>query len=201
MRNPARHTLLITLFILTGFQLPTFAFTSFKTSGVDLEVLSYGGSLGGFYNIHPREAWSLGVESGWAVVENDDSFTYYNYYNQPIAINHRNLSFVKLLAGATWFPFMESMHPSFQLGFFGAAGPLLSLNTADDETFITRWKKVEPDVTLMGRAGLHVRILTGKGGSYIFRLGYDYAAFDHVIDTRRVYQGLFILVGMEFLNR
>jgi len=166
-----------------------------------MELLSYGGSLGGFFNLHPTDAFSLDLESAWSLVENDDSFTYVNYYNQPISVNHRNLSFVKFLAGATWFPLLERMHPSVQTGVFAAAGPVLALNTADDEAFLKRWKHVEPDVTPMFRAGIHLRILTGQGGSYNFRIGYDYAAFDHVIDTRRVYQGLFLMVGMEFLDR
>ena len=93
------------------------------------------------------------------------------------------------------------MHPSLQFGVFASAGPLLALNTADNETFLARWQAVEPDLALMGRAGIHLRILTGQGGSYNFRLGYDYAGFDHVIDTQQVYQGLFFMAGMEFLKR
>ena len=201
MRRASRVPLLIYFVFLTVTGLQALPAHGFNTRGVDMELLSYGGSLGGFFSRHPGEAFSLDLEADWTLVENDDSFTYYNYYNQPISINHRNLSFVKLLAGATWFPFMDKMHPSLQFGLFTAAGPLLALNTADDEQVITRWKAVETDLTVLGRPGVHLRILTGQGGSYNFRIGYDYAAFDQIIDNSRVYQGLFFMAGMEFLNR
>lgn len=176
-------------------------YIKYKTFGPDMEILSYGGSLGGFYNFYPRANFNLSFESDWSLVESDDSFSYYNYYNQPVTINNRNLSFIKLLAGFTWFPFLDSMHPTVQVGTFGAAGPLLSLNTADDEKFFERWQDVETDLTGMVRAGLLVKVLSGEGAAYTFKMGYDYAKFDKVIDSSQTYQGLFFQAGMEFLRR
>ena len=37
----------------------------YKTLGVDMELLSYGGSLGGFYSYHTSEALSLDIEVDW----------------------------------------------------------------------------------------------------------------------------------------
>lgn len=173
----------------------------YKTMGLDMELLSYGGSLGGFYSYHPNEAFSLDVEIDWSLVESNDTYTYYNYYGQPISINNRNLSFVKVLPGITWFPFIETMHQSFQVAGFLSAGPVWALNTADDEAFIERWGRVESDFAPLFRGGLHVRILSGQGASYTFRLGYDYASFDKIIDERQTYKGLFFQAGMEFLHR
>ncbi len=173
----------------------------FNTMGLDMELLSYGGSLGGFYSFHRSEAVSLDVEADWSLIESNDTFSYYNYYNQPVSINNRNLSFVKLLTGFTWFPFLESMHPSMLVGGFAAVGPLLSLNTADDETLIERWGHVETDFAPLYRAGVHLRVMSGQGASYNFRLGYDYASFDQVIDSRQTYQGIFFQAAVEFLHR
>ncbi len=175
--------------------------TRFNTKGIDLELLSYGGSFGGFYSFHPASALSLDVEADWAVVQSSDTFAFYDFYNQPITVNNQNLSLVKLLVGATWFPFLETMHPSLQIGTFAAAGPVLALNTADDEKFIERWGDVETSLGPMIRAGMHLKILTGQGSSYNFRLGYDYSKFDQYIDSRKTYKGIFFQVGMEFLHR
>ncbi|NQV30701.1 MAG: hypothetical protein HQ508_07430 [Candidatus Marinimicrobia bacterium] len=174
---------------------------TFQTLGLDMELLSYGGSMGGFYGFHFSEAFSLDVEMDWSIIESNDSFSYYNYYNQPVVVNNRNLSFVKLMPGFTWFPFLKSMHPSMQAGVFASAGPIWSLNTADDEPFLDRWKKVETHLTPMIRAGVNMRIMSGQGTSYNFRLGYDYASFDEVIDSRQTYKGIFFQAGMEFLHR
>jgi len=174
---------------------------SYKTLGLDMELLSYGGSLGGFFSYHPNEALSLDLEADWSLVESNDTYTYYNYYGQPASFNDRNLSFVKILPGITWFPFLDTMHPSFQIAGFMSAGPVWALNTADDEAFIERWGKVETDLAPLFRGGLHVRILSGQGASYNFRVGYDYASFDRVIDERQTYKGLFFQAGMEFIHR
>gem|GEM_PF-340717 len=174
----------------------------YKTFGPDMEILSYGGSLGGFYSIYPRSDINISFESDWTLVESRDSYSYYDqYYQRPVSINSQNLSFVKLLAGLTWYPFLESMHPSVQVGGFASLGPLLSLNTKDDEGFFERWQDVETDVVGMGRAGVVIKVLSGEGSSYIFRFGYDYAKFDHVIDSRQTYKGVFFQAGMEFLHR
>ena len=173
----------------------------YKTMGFDMELLSYGGSLGGFYSYHTSEALSLDIEMDWSLVESNDTYNYYDYYGRPTSINNRNLSFVKLMPGITWFPFIETMHPSFQVGSFISAGSVWSLNTADDEDFLERWGKVESDFAPIFRGGVHIRILSGQGGSYTFRGGYDYASFDRVIDSRQTYKGLFLQAGMEFLNR
>ena len=195
---------LLSLLLLASISLPTLAQdkSSFNTMGLDLEVLSYGGSFGGFYAFHPTPAVSLEIESDWALVESNDSFTYYDYYYyQPVQINNRNLSFFKVTGGATWFPFLDSMHPSLQVGFFLGGGPLVAFNTADDEPFFQRWKAVETSVTPMLRSGIQLRVLTGQGGSYNFKLGYDYASFDQVIDTQKDYKGLFFQAGWEFIHR
>ncbi len=173
----------------------------YKTMGFDMELLSYGGSFGGFYRYHTSEALSLDLELDWSLVESNDTYTFYDYYGRPISINNRNLSFVKLMPGITWFPFSETMHPSFQVGSFISVGPVWSLNTADDQDFIERWGKVESDFAPLFRGGVHIRVLTGQGGSYTFRIGYDYASFDKVIDERQTYKGLFLQAGMEFLHR
>ncbi len=173
----------------------------YSTMGVDMELLSYGGSLGGFYSYHTSEALSFDLELDWSLVESNDTYTYYNYYGQPISINNRNLSFVKLMPGITWFPFIDTMDPSFQFGGFLSAGPVWALNTADDEAFLARWKKVKGHFAPIFRYGINVRILSGQGSSYTFKLGYDYASFDQVIDARQTYRGLFFQAGMEFLHR
>ena len=173
----------------------------YKTMGFDMEILSYGGSLGGFYSYHASEALSLDLELDWSLVESNDTYNYIDYYGRHVSINNRNLSFVKLMPGITWLPFIETMHPSFQIGSFISAGPVWSLNTADDQDFIDRWGKVESDFAPLFRGGVHIRILTGQGGSYTFRIGYDYASFDKIIDTRQTYKGLFLQAGMEFLHR
>lgn len=173
----------------------------YKTMGFDMEILSYGGSLGGFYSYHVSEALSLDLELDWSLVESNDTFSYIDIYGQYHSIKDRNLSFVKLMPGLTWLPFIETMHPSFQVGTFLSAGPLWSLNTEDDQDFIERWKHVENDFAPLFRGGVHIRILTGQGGSYTFRVGYDYASFDKKIDTRQTYKGLFLQAGIEFLNR
>jgi len=176
-------------------------YVKYRTYGPDMELLSYGGSLGGFYSFYPRADINLNIETDWSLVESNDTFSYYNYYNQPVTLNHRNLSFVKALVGFTWYPFLETMHPSVQVGGFAAGGPLLSLNTADNEGFFERWQDVERDVTGMLRGGVQIKVLSGEGSSYIFKLGYDYARFDHVIDSRQTYKGVFFQAGMEFLHR
>ncbi len=173
----------------------------YTTMGVDMELLSYGGSLGGFYSYHTSEALSLDFEMDWSLVESNDTYTYYNYYGQPISINNRNLSFVKLMPGITWLPFIDTMHPTFQVGSFLSAGAVWSLNTADDEAFFHRWGKVKGHIAPIFRSGINVRILTGQGASYTFRIGYDYASFDEIIDSRQTYKGLFFQAGMEFINR
>jgi hypothetical protein len=201
MIRSTRSVLLIALLLIGSAWAQPGQHVNYSTVGLDLEILSYGGSLGGFYSFHPRENLSLDLETDWALVESSDTYTYYNYYSQPVTINNRNLSFAKLLAGITWFPFLESMHPSIKVAGFAAAGPLLSLNTADDETFLTRWQDVELDVTPMVRGGVHVKIVNGKGAFYTLRLGYDYASFDRVIDSKQTYKGMFFQVGLEFLHR
>ena len=192
-------SLLLTLFSLGAGQ--TQESVSYHTLGLDMELLSYGGSMGGYYSFHISESFSLDVELDWSIIESNDTFSYYNYYNQPVVINNRNLSFVKLMPGFTWFPFLESMHPSMQAGVFASVGPIWSLNTEDDEPFLDRWKKVETTLAPMVRAGITLRILSGQGSAYNFRLGYDYASFDQVIDSRQTYKGIFFQAGMEFLHR
>ena len=172
----------------------------YNTMGLDMEILSYGGSLGGFFAYHPNPALSLEVEADWSLVESKDSFSYLNYYGQPVTLNSRNLSFVKLLVGTYWFPFLETMHSSVQIGGFASAGPVFALNTDDDEGLIERWQDVETHVTPMARAGVSVRIVSGQGTFYTFKLGYDYARFDEVIDSRQTYRGPFFQAGMEFLR-
>jgi len=174
---------------------------SYRSMGVDMELLSYGGSLGAYVSYHPNEALSLEIESDWSLVEANDTYTYYNYYGQPVSINNRNLSFVKLMPGLTWYPFIETMHPSFQIAGFLSAGPVWALNTADDEALLDRWQDVEVDLAPLVRAGVHLRILSGQGSAYTFRVGYDYLRFDRVIDARQTYRGLFLQAGMEFVNR
>jgi len=200
-----RHRILIQIIVLVSFALGMNAQNRFpnrySTTGLDMELLSYGGSFGGFYSIHPTEAFSFDFESDWTLVESNDTFTYLNVYNQPVSINNRNLSFVKGLAGVTWFPFLETMHPSFQFGVFAGIGPLISLNTADDQKFLERWQAVDVDVTTLGRAGVHIRVLTGQGSAYNFKLGYDYSHFDKIIDERQTYQGIFFQAAWEFVHR
>ncbi|MCK5794270.1 MAG: hypothetical protein KAH12_06175 [Anaerolineales bacterium] len=193
--------IILSLSLFTTIQAQPQESLKFNTMGLDMEILSYGGSLGGTYSFHRSEAFSLDLEMDWSLVESNDTFTYYDYYNRPVSINNRNLSFVKLLAGMTWFPFLETMHPSTQVGGFVAAGPLLALNTADDEALFERWQQVETDLAPLMRAGLHLRILTGQGASYNFRLGYDYARFEQVIDSRQIYKGIFFQAAMEFVHR
>lgn len=173
----------------------------YNTAGLDMEILSYGGSLGGFWAYHPKPGLIFDAEADWALVESKDTFSYLNYYGQPVSVNSRNLSFVKLLLGVNWFPFLETMHSSVQFGGFASAGPLLSLNTADDEGLLDRWQEVETDLTPMLRTGVNLRILTGNGSFYTFKIGYDYAKFDRVIDSRQTYSGVFFQAGMEFLNK
>lgn len=196
--------ILITLLALINFTLlsaqPGEA-VRYKTMGLDMELLSYGGSLGGFYSYHTSKALSLDVEIDWSLVEANDTFAYTNYWGQPIQINNRNLSFLKIIPGVSYFPFLETMHPTVQVGGFAAAGPVWSLNTDDDDGFAERWKEVDVKVTPMFRAGVHFRIMSGQGAAYNFRLGYDYARFDEVIDSRQTYQGLFFQAGMEFIHR
>jgi len=172
----------------------------YKTAGLDMEILSYGGSLGGFYAYHPKPEIGFNAEIDWSLVESKDTFSYLNYYGQPVSINSRNLSFVKLLVGADYFPFLDIMHSSVQIGGFASAGPVFALNTADDEDLIERWQDVEVDVTPFARLGVNVRIVSGQGTFYTFKIGYDYAHFDRVIDSRQTYQGPFFQAGMEFLR-
>jgi len=199
--NLFRSVFLISTLLLSSTLAQSPEVIRFNTTGIDIELLSYGGSFGGFYNFHPSPALSLDIESDWSVVQSNDTFSFYDFYNQPITVNNQNLSFVKLLVGATWFPFLETMHPSLQIGTFAAAGPLLALNTADDEKFIERWQEVETSVTPLFRSGLHLKILTGQGSSYNFRLGYDYASFGETVDSNKTYKGIFFQVGLEFLHR
>ncbi len=173
----------------------------YTTMGFDMELLSYGGSVGGFYRYHTSEALSLDIELDWSLVESNDTFNYVDNYGRAYSLNNRNLSFVKLMPGVTWLPFIDSMHSSFQVGSFISAGPVWSLNTADNEGFVERWGKVESDFAPIFRGGVHIRILSGQGGSYTFRVGYDYASFGRVIDERQTYKGLFLQAGMEFINR
>ncbi|MEA3285787.1 MAG: hypothetical protein U9Q77_00230 [Candidatus Marinimicrobia bacterium] len=200
--NPTRFAL---FFFILSLAIPIHAqpqeSLKYNTMGLDMEILSYGGSLGGLYSFHFSEAFSLDLEMDWSLVESNDTFAYYDYFNRPVTINNRNLSFVKLLTGITWFPFLENMHPSTQVGGFVAAGPLLALNTADDEALFERWQHVETDLAPLVRSGVHLRILTGQGASYNFRLGYDYASFDQVIDSRQIYKGIFFQAAMEFIHR
>lgn len=176
------------------------AVEKFNTRGLDLELLSYGGSLGAFYNIHPREDWSIDFESDWTLVESNDTYTYYNYYNQPVSINNKNLSFVKALAGSTWYPFLDTMHPSFQFGTFASVGPLLSLNTADDQKFLERWQDVDVKASVLFRAGVHIRVLSGQGSAYNFRVGYDHVRFDEIVDGKQIYKGLLFQAAWEFVQ-
>ncbi len=201
MSTVVRISLTFLLLLISTLPAQSRESNRFNSMGLDMEILSYGGSLGGFYSFHPNQAVSLGVETDWSLVESNDTFSYYNYYYQPVSINNRNLSFVKMLAGITWFPLLESMHPSVQVGGFVAGGPLLSLNTDDDETFSERWQHVETDLTPLFRGGIQLKVLTGQGSSYNFRFGYDYARFDHIIDSRQTYKGIFFQAGMEFIHR
>ncbi len=173
----------------------------YTTQGLDMELLSYGGSLGGFYSHHPSEALSFDVEIDWSIIESNDSYTFVNYYGNPITVNNQNLSLVKILPGITWFPFMDTMHPSMQVGGFLSAGPVWALNTEDDQSFTKRWKHVDTSLAPMIRAGLSFRILSGQGGAYTFKLGYDYSDFGKKIDSRQFYKGIFFQAGMEFLSR
>lgn len=184
--------------VLLGQERPS---ERFNTMGLDMELLSYGGSLGGFFRIHPSDVLSIDLESDWILVESSETFTYYNYYNQPISINNRNLSMVKIVGGLTWYPFLETMHPSLQFGVYGGLGPLLALNTDDVERYFERWQHVEPDLTILYRAGVHLRVLSGQGSAYNFRLGYDYTRFDHEIDENQTYKGLFFQAAWEFVHR
>ena len=75
--------ILITLLALINFTLlsaqPGEA-VRYKTMGLDMELLSYGGSLGGFYSYHTSKALSLDVEIDWSLVEANDTFAYTNYW-------------------------------------------------------------------------------------------------------------------------
>ena len=201
MYHPLRTTFLIAFLLFQSLGAQSHFPNHFNTRGLDMELLSYGGSLGVFYSIHPDNDLSIDLETDWTLVESNDTFTYYDYYGRTFSINNRNLSMVKFVMGTTWFPFLESMHPSLQFGLYGGLGPLVALNTDDVEKFVERWKHVESDVTVLYRAGVHLRVLGGEGSAYNFRLGYDYSKFDKVIDERQSYHGLYFQAAWEFMHQ
>ena len=193
--------LLISLLIFSPILAQDEVKPRYTMAGLDMEILSYGGSLGGYWAYQPTPALGFNVEADWSLVESKDTFSYLNYYGQPVSLNSRNLSFVKALIGSYWYPFLEVMHSSVQFGGFAAAGPVMALNTADDEDLFERWQDVEVDITPMARIGLQVRVVSGQGTFYTFKIGYDYAHFDKVIDSRQTYKGPFFQAGMEFLRK
>jgi hypothetical protein len=193
--------LLISIFFLGQIVADEEVKPRYNMAGLDMEILSYGGSLGGYWAYQPTAAWGLNIETDWSLVESKDTFSYLNYYGQPVSFNSRNLSFVKVLVGSYWYPFLEVMHSSVQIGGFASAGPVFALNTADDEDLFERWQDVEVDIAPMARAGVQVRIVSGQGTFYTFKIGYDYAEFDKFIDSRKTYKGPFFQAGMEFLRK
>ncbi len=194
----SRTALLLFLSLLPRI-LPAGESVPVKTWGADVEILGYGTSLGGFVSIHPLPSYRLAAELDWTVTQNNDSFVLYDYYYNPIPVNQTHLSLVKLILDATWYPFINTMDPSFQFGLFGSLGPVLALDTANDEGFFQRWGRVEPYWTFMGRGGVHARIRTDRGGVYLLRLGTDQMRFAEALDGRTTYSGLFFQVGLEFL--
>ena len=52
--------------------------TPYRSNGLDLEVLSLGGSFGGFLSSFRHPALSLDAEADWVIVESNDSYTFYN---------------------------------------------------------------------------------------------------------------------------
>ena len=41
----------------------------YNTAGLDMEILSYGGSLGGFWAFHPTPGIIFDAEADWAISE------------------------------------------------------------------------------------------------------------------------------------
>ena len=106
-----------------------------------------------------------------------------------------------MLGGLSYYPFLETMHPSVQVAGTMALGPVVALNTADDTPLFERWGDVETHFAPLVRAGIQIRIMSGNGGAYRFRLGYDYLHFSESIDDRSNYSGIFFQAGMEFIGQ
>jgi len=194
--------------LLLGFVLtlltsttPILADDAIQTWGLDIELLGYGSSFGGSYTFQPKPQLRFSAESDWTLVQSNETISFYNYWYEPVQVNPKNLSLLKLLGDVTYFPFLNSMHPSLQIGFFAAAGPILALDTPNDEPFIERWGKVESHLSLHGRLGVHLRTRTARGSNYVFRVGYDFARFDEPLDDRQTYSGAYVQAGFEFFRR
>ncbi len=192
----------IILLLITSSALAGDSPLGLRTRGFDAELLGYGGSFGAFLNFNPDQKLKYSAETDWIFVQHDDSYAYIDpYYYSPQVINQQHLSMAKLLATAIYYPFLDNMHPSFQLGLFTSAGPILAMDTADNQDFFQRWKNVKGYWSVLGRAGLHLRFIQDARSAYLVRVGYETTRFDQPIDGRDNYGGLFFQVGMEFLYR
>lgn len=171
----------------------------FQAWGFDAALLEYGGSFGGIWQVDMSPKWSLIGESDWTFVQTGQSFEYYDPYTGNIyKIGNQNLSLFKVLGGISWYPFAETMDPSFQFGFFGATGPILAMDTDNQAPDITRWRHVKGYQSIYSKVGLEFKIRQDRTGIYLLRVGYDFTKFNTQIDDQSIYQGVFLQVGMEF---
>lgn len=195
----------LALSIILFLTSPLLADTEINTSrtwGVDAELLGYGGSVGAFLNFRAHDAFRYSLEADWIFVQHEDSYPYIDpYYYTPTVINQQNLSMAKWIATISYFPFLETMHPSFQVGFFASAGPILAMDTANNEGLIERWQDVKGYWSAQGRGGVQIRFMGPESNAYQLRAGYEYSNFETALDGRPDYGGLFMQVGMEFLLR
>ena len=167
--------------------------------GVSGELENYGGGVSVFLQSKLQPKLIFDLEGSWTLVQDGTGIYSYNYYtDQYVLLNTQNLSFAKCVSDIAIFPWANSMHESFNLGFFLGGGPVWSLNTQEHIGFIERWKAVETVQSFYSRGGIQANIKSSAVRVYRIRLGYDQVKFDSIIDYRNDYKGLFMQFGLEF---
>lgn len=194
-----KHVAIITVFLIMTNVVTAQETDRRETWGFNAELLQYGGSFGGIWQMDMNPEWAVGAEVNWTFVQTGQSLEFYDpYTGRYYQVGSQNLSMLKLLGGVTWYPFAESMDPSFQFGFYAGAGPILAMDTDDDTSDITRWRHVRGYPSIYAKLGMEFKIHQQGMGIYIFRLGLDATKFETEIDGQSRYQGIFLQVGMEF---
>ncbi|MCF7797098.1 MAG: hypothetical protein K9N11_09190 [Lentisphaeria bacterium] len=194
-----KQLLVIIASLLTTNMLTAQVYDMRQTWGFNAELLQYGGSFGGIWQMDLNPEWALGAEANWTFVQTGQSLEFYDpYTGRYYQVGSQNLSMLKFLGGISWYPFAESMDPSFQFGFYTGVGPILAMDTNDETADITRWRYVRGYPSIYAKLGLEFKIHQQGMGIYILRLGFDGTQFETEIDGQSRYQGIFLQVGMEF---
>jgi len=117
----------------------------------------------------------------------------YDYYTgQYRSVGDKYVFIIPVFGGAKYFPFYNSIANNFAPFITGKFGPVLTIDGAESDHFITRWGKSHGLWTMGAYAGVGVDFLMYNGMMVSLGAGVDYLPMKGVVDGETNYSGAII---------